>query len=210
MEHLLLQLIREAKQANPESEAVKVFEYLTERMEVRIDSRLQDTECNSSNSVYENNENAHELIELREALEKGDLPKAFDMGLLSTTRLDAGVNSELTIKFSNYDEYIHENDVEFKEYLSFSELSDGQLERLKNECADTLMKPLTGDDVALLRGQKSQLSSMEVNIDEDEEVVELVFKGYKYQILAAGIYGEKCGLFTLSDNWKEDLDIQWQ
>lgn len=207
MEHLLLQLIREAKQANPESEAVRVFEYLTDRMSVDIEATIKDIECNHRNNVYENDSDAQAIIEVREALEKGNVLAARKLGLGDNARLDAGLNSKLAIFFTNYDEYIIPKVEDFSlsipyDDIAFNEFDERNVVQVVEDCLESIV---TGDDIGYLGDQKVELDNVYVDAEEMEQVLTIEITAYKFEIKAAIENALNKKIFTLPDGWSESL-----
>jgi hypothetical protein len=207
MENLLVQLVKEAKQANPESEAVKTFEYFLDRMSLTVESTLKDVECNSSNNVYENDEMAQDIIKVREALESGDVLQARHLGLLSNTRLDNDIESRLTITFSNHDVYDIEENEELGLVIDFSDITCGEFEdrNMVQVVEDALKLTVTDSDIPYLAGQTAKIKDVYVDCEELDEQVTVELSGYRYALKAVVQHAINKGVFKVKEGWDEDL-----
>jgi hypothetical protein len=207
MEHLLFQLIKEAKETNPDSEAVKVFEYLIERMGVDIDSEIKDVECNSSNNVYENDSEPQQLIELREALEKGDVLKSLQLGMNKNTRFDGEFVSKLTINFTNTDYYHHCEREDHTLHIECIDVEIGEFDERTIDVVieDALKACVNGEQIPWLGDQTAKLEELCVVAYEEEGVVVVDMTGYAYEIKAVVEHALNREIFKLNENWVDGL-----
>jgi hypothetical protein len=97
---LLLELLEDAKQHNPNSEAVKTFQSLTDTMTLDIVSTITDNDSDIINSVYRNDSDPLEVFDIIDSLKECNLTKALNNGLSDMINLDYDIFANLSLNFS--------------------------------------------------------------------------------------------------------------
>lgn len=207
MEKLLQQLIMEAKAHNPDSEAVALFEGLMRNMRIDIDSKMQDIDCRGNTTVFENNDNPEILIDVHNALAKGDLLAARQLGLIKNTDTSNQLFSQLNIVFTGRKDYEISNEEELHFTINYDDVEIDEFDERTIDIVvqDALSCRVDKELLPHLKDQTAKAEDVVVYTCESDGLVFVELTGYKVEMKAVVQHALNKGIFTLSDDWKAGL-----
>lgn len=204
MDALFIQLLDEAKAANPDSEAVEFFDSLVQRFGVESSSRMQDIECSNNSVVFEAyGDQSSSLLTVLNALEDGDSLAAFQAGLSNNTEFGYDLNAEFKLSFSLQKYFDICAEEEFIFYVDCDKVRGSQNDD-KMFILSSMNRTLTGHDVAFLGSETAKLASVAVDFEEAESALDVsqfkvTLTGYKHAIRAAMLWAVESDIVVIED-----------
>lgn len=111
---LFLQLIDEAEIQNPDSEAVATFRNILETMNIEVESKMTDADCdtNTNTTVFENSDRPEVILTALDALNNFCITEAVNQGISEKINHSYNLESTLSLNFTRSDTFDLDNDVE--------------------------------------------------------------------------------------------------
>jgi hypothetical protein len=111
---LFLQLLDDAEIQNPDSEAVSTFRNILETMNIEVESKMTDADCDTTTNatVFENSDHPEVILTALDALNGFCITEAVNLGVSENINHTYNLESTLSLNFTRSDTFDLDNDVE--------------------------------------------------------------------------------------------------